>query len=143
MFNSVHLLGRLGQDPEVIIVKNDLAIANLSVATNGRKKENDKWVKTTEWHRVVVFGKTAEFIGHYGGKGAIVLVEGRLQTRKWEDKSGQSRYTTEVIGSNLQLVSKPNGNGNGNGDAEPESPKPAAKPAPAYEDRDEEDDLPF
>lgn len=103
--NKVFLMGRLGADPAVKILPSGTTIANLSVATNlsyttksGEKKEE------TEWHKVVVFGKTAENCAQYLKKGAGVFVEGKLQTKGWEDKDGVKKYTTEIIASTVNFL---------------------------------------
>ena len=97
--NKVTLIGNLGADPEIKYASNSTAIANLSIATSESwidKKTNERVVKT-EWHRVCIFGKLAEIAEKSLSKGSKVYIEGKLQTRKWQDKSGQDRYTTEVI----------------------------------------------
>jgi single-strand DNA-binding protein len=97
--NKVILVGTLGRDPEVRYTPNGNAIANLSVATTEQwtdKQTNQKQEKT-EWHRVVIFGKLAEIAGQYLRKGSQVYLEGKLQTRKWQDQSGQDRYSTEIV----------------------------------------------
>ncbi|MCB0391835.1 MAG: single-stranded DNA-binding protein [Bdellovibrionales bacterium] len=103
--NKVIIIGRLGTDPEVKTVSGDNTVARLSVATsenwtdrNGQKQER------TEWHRVVVWGKLAELCGKYLSKGRQVYLEGRLQTRSWEDQQGQKRYTTEVVANTVQFL---------------------------------------
>ncbi|MBI2712651.1 MAG: single-stranded DNA-binding protein [Bdellovibrio sp.] len=103
--NKVILVGRLGQNPEVRYTPSGAAVANFSVATNeswvdksGQKQER------TEWHRVVVWGKTAENCGQYLSKGRQVYVEGRLQTRQWQDKDNQTKYTTEVQAQTVQFL---------------------------------------
>jgi single-strand DNA-binding protein len=97
--NKVIIMGNLGQDPEVKYSANGNAIANLTVATSEtwRDKATGEQREKTEWHRVVVFGKTAEIAGEYLRKGSQVYLEGQLQTRKWQDQNGQDRYTTEVV----------------------------------------------
>lgn len=103
--NKVHLLGRLGQDPDIRATASGTQVANLSIATNSRTKDmNGNWVDQTEWHRVTLFGKTAEIAGQYLRKGSSVYVEGRIQTRKWQDQNGQDRYTTEIIGNEMQMI---------------------------------------
>jgi single-strand DNA-binding protein len=104
--NKVILVGRLGTDPEVKTVTGGNTVARLSLATseswndkNGQKQER------TEWHRVVIWGKLAELCGRYLSKGRQVYVEGRLQTRQWEDQQGQKRYTTEIVASTVQFLS--------------------------------------
>ncbi|APC90830.1 MULTISPECIES: single-stranded DNA-binding protein [Francisella] len=98
--NKVILLGRLGNDPEVRTTQNGTTVATLSIATNDGMGENI----TTEWHRVVIFGKSAEAIQRYANKGTQLFVEGRLRTNKWQDKNGNMQYTTEVVASNFQFV---------------------------------------
>lgn len=104
--NKVILVGRLGADPEVKTVTGGNTVARLNLATseswndkNGQKQER------TEWHRVVVWGKLAELCGRYLSKGRQIYIEGRLQTRQWEDQQGQKRYTTEIVASTLQFLS--------------------------------------
>ena len=97
--NKVILVGRLGNDPELKQMPNGNSVANLSLATSESwmdKTTNEKKEKT-EWHRVVIFGKTAEIAGQYLKKGSQVYIEGQLQTRKWQDKDGQEKYTTEIV----------------------------------------------
>ncbi|CAM3017971.1 single-stranded DNA-binding protein [Vibrio rarus] len=97
--NKVIIMGNLGQDPEVRFAANGNAIANITIATSEtwRDKASGEQREKTEWHRVVLFGKTAEIAGEYLKKGSQVYIEGQLQTRKWQDQSGQDRYTTEVV----------------------------------------------
>ena len=108
--NRVILVGNLGQDPEVRYMPNGNAVANISVATSEtwKDKQTGESKDKTEWHRVVIFGKLAEIAGEYLKKGSQVYIEGQLQTRKWQDQSGQDRYTTEVvinpIGGTLQIL---------------------------------------
>lgn len=106
--NKVLLIGRLGTDPEVRYTSNGGAVANFNVATNeswtdkaGQKQEK------TEWHRIVVWGKLAELCGQYLSKGRQVFVEGKLQTRDWQDKEGQKRYTTEIVAQSVQFLGGP------------------------------------
>ncbi|WP_018691504.1 single-stranded DNA-binding protein [Algicola sagamiensis] len=107
--NKVILVGNLGQDPEVRYMPNGNAVANISIATSESWKDRNtgQQQEKTEWHRVVIFGKLAEIAGEYLRKGSQVYVEGKLQTRKWQDQSGQDRYSTEVVvdmGGNLQML---------------------------------------
>lgn len=97
--NKVILIGNLGQDPEVRALANGNSVANVSIATteSWKDKNTEQTKEKTEWHRVVFFGKLADIVGQYLKKGSKVYIEGRLQTRKWQDKSGQDRYTTEVV----------------------------------------------
>ncbi|MCG9598782.1 single-stranded DNA-binding protein [Vibrio sp. Isolate25] len=97
--NKVIIMGNLGQDPEVKYTANGSAVANITVATSEswRDKNTGEQREKTEWHRIVLFGKTAEVAGEYLRKGSQVYIEGQLQTRKWQDQNGQDRYTTEVV----------------------------------------------
>lgn len=106
MLNSVHLIGGLGQDPEIRTTQSGTKVANLSVATSSRQKQGDEWVPKTEWHKVVVFGKTAEFCENYLAKGRTVFIDGRIQTRPWEDKDGNKRYTTEIVANIINALDK-------------------------------------
>jgi len=99
--NKVILVGRLGRDPEIRYTPGGTAVTNLSVATSFKPKEGEE---KTEWHRCVAFGRTAEVCGEYLHKGTQVYIEGRLQTRDWEDKEGTKRYTTEVIVERMQML---------------------------------------
>lgn len=98
--NSVTLLGRLGQDPEIRETKDGGKVATLSLATNDNVKDRED----TEWHRVVIFGKGAEILEEHSKKGGLLYIEGRNKTKKYEDKEGITRYSTEVIASNFQFV---------------------------------------
>jgi single-strand DNA-binding protein len=104
--NKVQIIGHLGADPELRYTSNGLAVATLNIATNERFKAGDseEWQERTEWHRVVAWGKLAEIAGEYLAKGRQVYVEGRLQTRSWEDKEGLKRYTTEVVTRDIILL---------------------------------------
>ncbi|WP_291321723.1 single-stranded DNA-binding protein [Desulfonatronospira sp.] len=101
--NKAIIVGRLGQDPKLAYTASGLPVVNLSVATDESYTDRDgNKVDKAEWHRVVVFNKPAEFCANYLGKGSLVLVEGRLQTRKWQDQQGQDRYTTEIVAMRVQ-----------------------------------------
>lgn len=103
--NKVILVGRLGADPEVKTISSGNTVAQLSVATSENWKDRDgQRQERTEWHRVVVWGKQAELCGKYLTKGRQVYVEGRLQTRSWEDQQGQKRYTTEIVANAVQFL---------------------------------------
>ena len=105
--NKVILVGRLGNDPEIRYTQQGVAVSNFNLATseNWMDKSGQKQEKT-EWHRVVVWGKMAETCSQYLGKGRQVYIEGRLQTRQWDDKEGQKRYTTEVVASTVQFLDR-------------------------------------
>lgn len=112
--NKVILVGHLGKDPEMRYAASGLAIANFSLATseNRKDKEGNKETKT-EWHRIVAFGKLAEICGEYLNKGKQIYIEGRIQTNKWEDKEGNTRYTTEIIASTMQMLGSKGDNAGG------------------------------
>jgi single-strand DNA-binding protein len=103
--NKVILVGNLGKDPETRYTANQTAIANMSIATSERRKDQSgNWTSHTEWHRVVSFGKLAEFCSNYLKKGRQVYIEGKIRTNKWQDKEGKDRYTTEIIADTIQFV---------------------------------------
>jgi single-strand DNA-binding protein len=117
MVNKVILIGNLGANPELRYTNSGTAVASLRVATSRRRKDqaSGQYIEETEWHSVVAWAKTAEFCGNYLSKGSKIYVEGRLQTRKWQDKNGNDRYTTEIISENLQNLT-PRSSGGGGGD---------------------------
>src|ERR1700692_474134 len=118
--NKVILIGNLGRDPETRYMPDGGAIPTLSVATpHVWKDKNGEKQEKTEWHRVAFFGKLAEIAGEYLKKGSQVYVEGRLQTRKWQDKEGQEKYTTEIIADRMQMLGSRAGAGGGGGGGEP------------------------
>ncbi len=104
--NKVIIVGSLGADPEVKQLASGNAVANISVATNEswKDKNSGENIEKTEWHRIVVFGKLAEICGQYLRKGSQVYFEGKLQTRKWQDQSGQDRYSTEIMANEMQML---------------------------------------
>jgi single-strand DNA-binding protein len=104
--NKAIILGRLGKDPEVRYMPNGGAVANLSIATSQtwKDKQTGEKKEKTEWHRVVLYNRIAEVAGEYAKKGSLLYIEGRIETKKWTDKDGQDRYTTEIIGDQMQLV---------------------------------------
>ncbi len=104
--NKVILIGNLGADPEVRYMPSGAAVANVSIATSESRKDKQSGeaVEHTEWHRVVFFNRLAEIVGEYLRKGSKVFVEGRLQTRKWQDKNGVDRYSTEIIAGEMQML---------------------------------------
>jgi single-strand DNA-binding protein len=104
--NKVQIIGNLGKDPELRYTSNGVAVATLSIATNERFKNStsDEWQERTEWHRVVAWARLAEVAGEYLAKGRQVYIEGRLQTRSWEDRDGNKRYTTEIVARDLILL---------------------------------------
>lgn len=145
--NKVILVGNIGAKPEVKYSSNGSAIANLSVATSetwNDKNSGEKQEKT-EWHRVSLYGKLAEIAGQYLDKGSKVYVEGKLQTRKWQDQSGQDRYTTEIVvsgyGGTLQMLDRREGMATG---SQPASPNNMSNDTVEVADNSGfEDDIPF
>lgn len=113
--NKVILVGNLGRDPEAKYTPNGVAISNFSVATSEKWKDKTtgEWQEKTEWHRVVVWNKTAEFCNMYLKQGSSVYIEGRLVTRSWDDKDGSKRYATEVVADTVQALDKKGSNDNG------------------------------
>lgn len=141
--NKVILVGNLGRDPETRYMPDGGAITNISIATTSSwKDKSGEKQEATEWHRVAFFGKLAEIAGEYLVKGSQVYIEGRLRTRKWQDKDGVDKYTTEILADSMQMLgSRPSGDGQ----ERATRPPPAAPAADArtqkFEDMD--DDIPF
>jgi single-strand DNA-binding protein len=165
--NKVIIVGNLGRDPEMRYMPSGDAIANVAVATSYKSKDRNtgEQKETTEWHRISFFGKMAEVVGQYLKKGSSVYVEGRLQTRKWTDKDGVERYTTEIVAENMQMLGGRQGSGEPEGydgggyegsqssrpaqsapaprqQAAPPPPRPTPKPAQSFAPM-EDDDIPF
>ena len=138
--NKVILIGNLGSDPELKYTPSGAAVTNFNVATNEvwNDKDGNKQERT-EWHRVVLWRKLAEIAGEYLKKGSKVYLEGRLQTRSWEDKDGVKRYTTEVVADNMTMLDA-KGEGGSSGVSSASPPETEAPPAA---DSGAEDDLPF
>ncbi|MBC8190828.1 MAG: single-stranded DNA-binding protein [Candidatus Marinimicrobia bacterium] len=110
--NKAIIVGRMGQKPELKYTPAQTAVTNITLATNETRKDaSGNNIDSTEWHRIVVFGKTAEFVANYLDKGSLIYVEGRLQTRSWEDRDGVKKYTTEIVA----LTVTPLGGGSGAG----------------------------
>ncbi len=156
--NKVILVGNLGRDPEMRYTPSGSAVANLALATSEswKDKQTGENQERTEWHRIVFFNRLAEIAGEYLKKGSKVYVEGKLQTRKWQDKDGQDRYTTEIVGNEMQMLDSRGGGAGGMGggmDNFDQSPAPAqrqtpqAAPAAAQQPKgafdDFDDDIPF
>jgi len=139
--NKVIVLGNLGKDPEVRYTPNGAAVCNLRIATtrNWKNKDSGEKMEETEWHSVVLYDRQAEIAGEYLKKGRPVYIEGRLKTRKWTDKEGLDRYTTEIVADSMQLLGGREGMGGGAGGEEeggghaersaPQRPAPASRPA--------------
>ena len=163
--NKVMLIGNLGADPEMRYTAKGSAIANVNIATaeSWRDRETNEQQERTEWHRVVFFDRLAEIAGEYLRKGSQVYVEGRLQTRKWQDKDGNDRYTTEIVVREMHMLGSRSGSGSGSGgsgsgnagggagagggSASSGGGRPAQSgSAPSYEEppmNDFDDDIPF
>ena len=156
--NKVILVGNLGRDPEMRYTPSGSAVANLALATSEswKDKQTGENQERTEWHRIVFFNRLAEIAGEYLKKGSKVYVEGKLQTRKWQDKDGQDRYTTEIVGNEMQMLDSRGGGMGGGMDNYDQSSAPAQRQAPqaaqaapaasqqpkgAFDDFD--DDIPF
>jgi len=153
--NKVILVGNLGADPETRYMPNGDALANIRMATteSWKDKATGEKKELTEWHRVVFRNKLAEIVAQYLKKGSAIYVEGRIRTRKWQDKEGQERYTTEIEAREMQMLGGRSGASASGGEAEyggsmpssgagPSAPnKPATQKAPSFEDMD--DDIPF
>ncbi len=145
--NKVILVGGLGADPETRYMPNGDAVTNIRMATTESWKDKASGEKReiTEWHRVVFYRKRAEIAGQYLKKGSSVYIEGRIRTRKWQDKEGQERYTTEIEASEMQMLGGGKSSGSASSGDEggyPDSPRSSAAPAPRRSD-DDDDMIPF
>lgn len=140
MVNKAIIVGNLGAAPEVIALESGRAMATASVATNQKwtDRETGEKQEKTEWHRIIFWGRTAEVAAKYLEKGSKVYIEGRLQTRKWQDKThGDDRYTTEIVCQNLQMLGSPGGRRTGD-------PGPSEDDARDFEEQNPAaDDIPF
>ena len=151
--NKVILIGNLGRDPEVRYMPSGGAVANVALATSSswRDKQTGEQNERTEWHNVVFFNRLAEIAGEYLKKGSKVYVEGSLRTRKWQDKNGNDRYTTEIVANEMQMLDSRGGSGGGGDNFSSEAPDYASEGSGAKETatgggaRGEEfdDDIPF
>ena len=139
--NKVILIGRLGQDPEVRYMTDGTAVANFSIATSDEWKDKDTGEKRerTEWHRIVAWRRLGEICGEYLSKGKQVYIEGRIQTRSWEDKDGNKKYTTEIVASQMQMLGTRDA---GDGNRFDQAPGPSVPPEPAFPES-QDDDIPF
>ena|SRR5258708_7387132 len=149
--NKVILIGNLGRDPEVRYSPNGQAVANVTIATSESWKDKNTGEKQerTEWHRIVFWGKLAEIAGEYLKKGSQIYIEGRIQTRKWQDKDGNERYTTEIVANEMQMLGSREGRGAPAADFAQEEPAAidttggTKAPSPAKAGGDFDDDIPF
>jgi single-strand DNA-binding protein len=141
--NKVILVGNLGRDPEIRYSPNGGAVATLSLATSDswKDKNTGEQVEKTEWHRIVMFRRLAEIAGEYLKKGSKVYIEGKLQTRKWQDQNGQDRYTTEIVANEMQMLDS-RGGGTANFDNSSSSSSSQGQPEPVPMG-DFDDDIPF
>jgi len=139
--NKVIIVGNLGQDPETRYMPSGAAVTNMTVATNEtwKDKQTGEQKERTEWHRVAMFGRLAEIAAEYLRKGSQVYIEGKLRTRKWQDKQGQDRWTTEIIADEMQMLGGRSGGGASSG---PSSQPSGPAPGPSG-DTDFDDDIPF
>lgn len=142
--NKVVLIGNLGADPETRYMPSGSAVTNIRIATSESWKDKDSGEKQerTEWHRIAMFGRLAEVAAEYLRKGSQVYIEGRLRTRKWQDRDGNDRTTTEIIANDLQMLGgrSERGGGSQRAEAPVEEPAPTSEAAPAG---DFNDDIPF
>ena len=139
--NKVMLIGNLGKDPEVRFTASGAAVASFSIATSDRiKNKSGEWEDRTEWHNIVLWNKQAEVAKEYLTKGKTVYIEGRLQTRKWQDRDGKDRWTTEIVGDRMQMLSP-----KGEGGSRPSRQDDGFGGAPSHEDPtfNPDDDIPF
>ena len=148
--NKVIIVGNLGADPEVRYTPGGSAVTTLSVATSDswKDKQTGEQQERTEWHRIVMFNRLAEIAGEYLRKGSKIYIEGRLQTRKWQDQSGQDRYTTEIVANDMQMLDSRGGSSDFTPSSKPaaaggQKGAPAAPAAPAATADSFDDDIPF
>jgi single-strand DNA-binding protein len=142
MINKAILVGNLGRDPEVRYTNSGMAVANFTLATNEKWKDKNTgdMQERTEWHRIVAWGRLGEICGEYLSKGRQVYIEGRIQTRDWEDRDGNKRYTTEIVASEMKMLGSREGDSGYRPSALPEIPEYDGPPLP--EDQ-KDDDIPF
>ena len=144
--NKVILIGNLGNDPDIRYTASGAAVANIRLATteSWRDKESGEQQERTEWHRIVFFGRLAEIVGEYLRKGSQIYVEGRLQTRKWQDKEGADRYTTEIVANEMQMLGRSRSDSTSDEAAAGQSARNAPMPQPKAGAADDfDDDIPF
>ena len=143
--NKVILIGNLGKDPEVRYMPNGNAVANITLATSEswKDKTSGEQQEKTEWHRIVMFRRLGEIAGEYLKKGSKVYIEGKLQTRKWQDSSGNDRYTTEIVADQMQMLDSRGGSSANFSGESKSAPAMAPAPAAAAAGGDFDDDIPF
>jgi single-strand DNA-binding protein len=144
--NKVMLIGNLGKDPEVRYTTSGSAVASFPLATSERfKNKSGEWEERTEWHNIVMWGRQAEIAGEYLAKGKTVYLEGRLQTRKWQDKEGRDRYSTEIVAERMQMLGAKGEGGGRSGGGRP-SQEESHGGGPSYDEPaafNPDDDIPF
>jgi single-strand DNA-binding protein len=138
MVNKVILIGNLGADPEIKYAQNGTAVATLRLATTETWTKDGEKQENTEWHRVVAFARLAEIMGEYLAKGSKVYIEGKIQTRKWQDSNGQDRYTTEVVAREMKMLS-----GKPGGSSQQQQSSGAPPDLSDYDPPPPDDDVPF
>lgn len=145
MINKVILIGRLGADPETRYTGSGAAVTNISLATSEkwRDKQTGEQRENTEWHKVVFFNRLAEVAGEYLSKGALIYIEGKIQTDKWQDQSGQDRYTTKIIAHQMQMLGSKNESGQGQAQQGFRNRPPKQEQEPEQEQAFHDDDIPF
>ena len=144
--NKVILVGTLGADPDTRYTPSNAAVTNLSIATNEswKDKQSGEQIEKTEWHRVVMFNRLAEIASEYLRKGSQVYIEGKIQTRKWEDKEGKDRWTTEIVANELQMLGARSSGGNSGAESRGEPATKSSSPASSPDSSDDfDDDIPF
>ena len=145
--NKAIIVGNLGRDPEVRYSASGNAIANVTVATTDswKDRQSGERQERTEWHRVVFFNRLAEIVAEYLKKGSQVFIEGRIQTRKWEDKDGNERWTTEIVANEMQMLGSRGGGGMQGGPADDSgaAPAPGGGGSSGFSDSEFDDDIPF
>lgn len=149
--NKVILVGNCGKDPETRYMPSGGAVTNISVATSEswKDKQTGETKERTEWHNIVFFNRLGEIAGEYLRKGSQIYVEGSLRTRKWQDKSGNDRYTTEIVANEMQMLGSRSGGGDSYAPAQSSqssskpASQPASKPEPAMVEDGFDDDIPF
>ncbi len=148
--NKVILVGNLGADPETRSMPSGMTVTNIRIATSEswKDKASGAQQERTEWHNIALFGRLGEIAAEYLRKGSQVFVEGKLRTRKWQDKQGTDRYTTEIIADNMQMLGGRGGPGGGGGERASSAPPrdefdQSPAPAPAGGKEDFDDDIPF
>jgi len=145
--NKVIVVGNLGQDPDTRYMPSGSAVTNITVATNEswKDKQTGEQKDRTEWHKVAFFGRLAEIAAEYLRKGSQVYIEGKLRTRKWQDKDGHDRYTTEIVADEMQMLGGRGGAGGGGAPMRNDAPSQGApsSPPPQGSSDDFDDDIPF